>query len=416
PYPEAPAGADIIPPDVVDWVALELLAAPGNPPVRSQSVWLGADGYLRSPGISFVAFPDAAPGPYHIRIRHRNHVSILSSGAITLTSSGEPVLCDLSLPANVYDPAGTADLGNGFCAMMAGDANQDGQVNAADRDFGWRAQAGAKGYLSADFSLDANVFPDDLNHLWRPNSGIILDPRDNARGGITCHLGNPLLQTEGDDVYFSLDVMVSADLAGERMGTGIILLEYNPDVFGNSLINANGLTVSAGELLADGYLDSFNILCKDHQEDILAITFEYTGSGTEGPLLTAYPVCLLELSFRINELSGISGVDFCEDLMQGQQFMADNSTLFDPVGFDNLEYDYLPSPPQDLEIICQDGTINLSWAPVPGCQYNVYSSADPMTGAWTLEAGGLQDPAWTDISQQGMRFYKVASTKVRHGS
>lgn len=413
PYPEAPATVDSIPPDVVDWVLLELLSDPGGPAYLSRSLWLDQNGELRAPGVSLVAFGNVSSGPFHLRVRHRNHLAATSLAAIPLASSGDPPLCDLRLPANVMDSSAAVDLGNGYCALAAGDANRDGSINSLDRDQGWRPQAGRNGYLSGDFDLDGNAFPNDLNAFWRPNQVPVTGFR-NERGPIRFSQSNPELQELGDGVILHLDILASAVIPGNRLGTGMMLMEYNPAVFGEFLVSSAGLSVAPGELLGE-YGSMFQIWVNDRGPKVVAITFEYIGSPDDGPLLSSEPACILELGFRVQQLCGPAGLHFCQELMQGQQYKADNAILFSLVDFEELEQDHLPSPPQNPCLNVADGIALLTWDPVPGCEYSVYTTQDPHGGEWTREAVQLQSEAWVDACPQGRKFYKVVSTKTRTG-
>ncbi len=172
PYPEAPASVGDIPPDVVDWVLMELRATPSGAPLLSKSLWLGTDGYLRSPGISIVALPETPPGPYYVVLRHRNHLALMSLAAFGFSASGPPAELDLTDPANVYGQGGSALVEPGVAALIAGDADANGAVGPSDRNSHWRIQSGSSGYLSADFNLNGTVSPSDLNEFWRQNAGL----------------------------------------------------------------------------------------------------------------------------------------------------------------------------------------------------------------------------------------------------
>ncbi len=172
PYGADPITTDSIPSDVVDWVLMELRATPSGAAVLSKSLWLGADGYLRSPGISIVALPETLPGPYHVVLRHRNHLAMMSAAGFGFSTAGTPAELDLTEPANIYGEGGTALIEPGVAALIAGDADANGAVGPSDRNMHWRPQSGSSGYLSADFNLNGEVAPSDLNNCWRLNTGL----------------------------------------------------------------------------------------------------------------------------------------------------------------------------------------------------------------------------------------------------
>ena len=173
PYSADPATVAAIPADVVDWALMELRSAYNGQPVLSKSLWLGSDGYLRSPGKPYVIMMQTSPGPYYVVLRHRNHLAVMSATPFQFASTGTPPELDLTLLANIYGNGGVAQVASGVVAMIAGDADQSGAVLPSDRNQFWRVQAGLSGYLNADFNLDGNVLPSDLNGYWRVNSGLL---------------------------------------------------------------------------------------------------------------------------------------------------------------------------------------------------------------------------------------------------
>jgi hypothetical protein len=177
---ESPYTADSVtvtamPSDVVDWLLLELRQTYNGTAYRVQSVFLHSDGTITSPGKSFILFNNTSPGTYYVVIRHRNHLAIMSSAAVSVAGSGTFPFYDFSLLSNIYGTGSTVTLDNGLEGMAAGDADMSGVVGQVDRIDFWRIQAGRSGYLSADFNLDGNVFPDDLNKFWRINLGMVSD-------------------------------------------------------------------------------------------------------------------------------------------------------------------------------------------------------------------------------------------------
>lgn len=63
--------------------------------------------------------------------------------------------------------------GDSTFAMIAGDANSDGVIDAVDKNSYWRVQNGTTYEYSknSDFNLDANLDAVDKNSYWRPNNG-----------------------------------------------------------------------------------------------------------------------------------------------------------------------------------------------------------------------------------------------------
>ncbi len=102
--------------------------------VDSVSAWLMPDGSIKdfhSGTNGFVTFANAAPGSYYVVVAHRNHLAVMSSSAVGITTAtplGDHV--DFGDIGQVYG-AGAGD--NGTVAFMwEGNANYDREVNAAD--------------------------------------------------------------------------------------------------------------------------------------------------------------------------------------------------------------------------------------------------------------------------------------------
>lgn len=69
--------------------------------------------------------------------------------------------------------AAAVQLETGVWGMIAGDANQDGVVDAVDKNSYWRVENGTTYDYSknSDFNLDGNLDAVDKNSYWRPNNG-----------------------------------------------------------------------------------------------------------------------------------------------------------------------------------------------------------------------------------------------------
>ncbi len=147
---------------VVDWVWLELLSSADSSNVVATRVGLlHRNGWVTSAdGHSPIDF-SAGAGSYFVRARHRNHLSVTASQAITLGPSVTTL--------DVTDPT-TATFGtdaqkeiNGVRMLWPGDATSDGAVKYVgpynDRDriliaIGASATATVAGYRTEDLNLD----------------------------------------------------------------------------------------------------------------------------------------------------------------------------------------------------------------------------------------------------------------------
>jgi hypothetical protein len=154
-----------IPPGVVDWVLLELRSdSSAGSVVARRAAFMKSNGMVvDTDGTSPVGFRGPVPGPYYLVVRHRNHLAIMSANAVALSASS--ALYDFttgqgqaySTNPGVLDPmiglgtGGTAPFG-----MIAGDANSNRTINAADRT-ATRLGANSSGYRLDDVSLDGNT-------------------------------------------------------------------------------------------------------------------------------------------------------------------------------------------------------------------------------------------------------------------
>jgi len=164
---------------IVDWVFLELRNGANSSMVMSTtSALLQRDGdIVGTDGVSPVCLA-GANGSYHVAVRHRNHVGIMTANPITLSSSSTTVL-DMSTtvtttpgytPINGLHPVDTI---NNRLVLWGGDANSDGRTIFSgpnnDRDFVFFQILGdinntnssfnhiRTGYFQGDTNLDGDV-------------------------------------------------------------------------------------------------------------------------------------------------------------------------------------------------------------------------------------------------------------------
>jgi len=105
PYSEDPVTVSSIPPDVVDWVLIELRTSTTGTATVSKSAFLRNDGrVLDIDGLDKVNFGVTA-GDYFIVVRHRNHLPIMSANLISLPNSST---YDFTLGSGQYYGTGGA--------------------------------------------------------------------------------------------------------------------------------------------------------------------------------------------------------------------------------------------------------------------------------------------------------------------
>ncbi|MBN1480068.1 hypothetical protein JXA70_07345 [candidate division KSB1 bacterium] len=173
PFAQDPRRVSSIPDDIVDWVLLELRSIIAGESLAARSVFLHKDGrLLELDGQSEIIGLSAAPGDYHLIVRHRNHLAAASAAPIALTSNSA-TLYDFTIAKSQYYNADATllDADPVRYGLYAGDADGNGQVQNSDKNDFWRNQTGLAGYHSADFSVNGQVQNDDKNDFWKLNVG-----------------------------------------------------------------------------------------------------------------------------------------------------------------------------------------------------------------------------------------------------
>lgn len=113
---------------IIDWVLVEL-RDPQNPAqiIATRSGLLKADGWITdTDGQSPLRFPGLFMGQYHVAVRHRNHLGIMSEAPLYLGSQTIPI--DFTGPNyGTYGMNAQKEL-NGVRMLWAGDVNRDGAL------------------------------------------------------------------------------------------------------------------------------------------------------------------------------------------------------------------------------------------------------------------------------------------------
>lgn len=103
-------------------------------------------------------------------------VKVESPTAVNSTNATTAVASyDFTQPGAAYTtgPDPMVEVETGVWAMIAGDANGDGAIDATDQNAEWRPNNGQPWDYSigADMNLDGSIDATDLNAFWRPNNG-----------------------------------------------------------------------------------------------------------------------------------------------------------------------------------------------------------------------------------------------------
>lgn len=151
---------------VVDWVVVELrpAATPGQP-MATQCALVQRNGHVvAADGSAFLQF-NAPTGPYHVAVRHRNHLGCMTAAALAL--GGNTITVDFTSPATATYGTDARKMINGQAALWPGHVMQSGQLRYTgagnDREPILQAIGGniptavVAGYRQEDVNLDGLV-------------------------------------------------------------------------------------------------------------------------------------------------------------------------------------------------------------------------------------------------------------------
>ena len=125
--------ADKIPADVVDWVLLEIRTnISSNSVVAKKAAFLDSDGKIVDVnGTNNVTIKNISEGNYYLVIKHRNHLSIMSSNPIHLSENS--ALYDFTIDGSkAYGNDAMIKLDNNLYGMYSGDGDSNGIINIMD--------------------------------------------------------------------------------------------------------------------------------------------------------------------------------------------------------------------------------------------------------------------------------------------
>jgi|SRR5690554_402715 len=146
-----------IPPDVVDWVLIELRqdTSPSSVVAERACFILNSGNIVDLDGISKVRFNNVKPDYYYIIVKHRNHLPVMSSEKIYLSDSS-PVF-DFSVDnSKAYGNSALVKVSNNLFALPAGNGNYDNVINILD----YKCvvdEMETKGYKIGDYDLNGIV-------------------------------------------------------------------------------------------------------------------------------------------------------------------------------------------------------------------------------------------------------------------
>ncbi|MGB1204348.1 MAG: hypothetical protein ACPG5B_01810 [Chitinophagales bacterium] len=157
--------------NAVDWVLVEMRDA-ANPTtiVEQKAVLLYADGTINDNGRVGISFSNLVENAnYHVVVRHRNHLDIMSGNPITVPNEN---IFDFTVSAATTMGGQLTAASDGTYMMYAGDATGEGIITTADLNAILSDISTFNNYTNADCTLDNTVTIGDYG-FYKANSGLI---------------------------------------------------------------------------------------------------------------------------------------------------------------------------------------------------------------------------------------------------
>lgn len=150
-----------IPPEVVDWVLIELRTGTSNATrVARRAAFIRSDGIVAElDGTSPVAMDGIGAGNYYLVLRHRTHLSIMSATPVAVTESSS--VYDFTTSSTMFFGGEAKSLPGARFAMFAGDYSSDGFIDSDDF-IGPDNDNFLSGYRKSDLNMDGFVDSDDF--------------------------------------------------------------------------------------------------------------------------------------------------------------------------------------------------------------------------------------------------------------
>lgn len=165
-------------PDIVDWVLIELRdastasAAVAAASIAKQAGFLLKDGSIVGiDGSSALQFANTIDEQLFLVVWQRNHLGVMSANPLSRVMNTYSYDFTDDISKSYGGTLGFKQLGEGIYGMAGGDGDGDGIIILADNQL-WENEAGRKGYLSSDFSLDAQSNNQDKNDYWQKNTSL----------------------------------------------------------------------------------------------------------------------------------------------------------------------------------------------------------------------------------------------------
>ncbi|MCS7177367.1 MAG: hypothetical protein NZ960_07135 [Candidatus Kapabacteria bacterium] len=160
-----------LPDSVVDWVVVELRTLLTGGARYYRTAFVRRDGRVVDlDGKSPITLPGIESGAYYVAIHHRNHLAIITAEPVEIApETQQQVLAMTEDPSRILGGAGALRAlrynGRTVWAMISGDVNGDGRVDAEDLQL-LQLWQHAEGYVNADTDLSGIVTTRDFNVGW----------------------------------------------------------------------------------------------------------------------------------------------------------------------------------------------------------------------------------------------------------
>lgn len=170
-----------IPSNVVDWVLVEMRS--GTPSLSAQNtviietkagLLLNSGEVVNTDGVSPLPFQNIEEGAsYHICIRHRNHLDVISSESVVASNE---IIYDFTTAADkAFGEQQLKELDLGTYGLFASDFNQDGLIQSTDYDLWFTLPALLNVYSNIDANLDGVIQATDYDS-WFANKAKVGAP------------------------------------------------------------------------------------------------------------------------------------------------------------------------------------------------------------------------------------------------
>ena len=156
---------------IVDWVLLELRDKnDASNVITSRAALIQKDGDIVDvDGESSVIF-NATPDDYYLVVQHRNHLGVMSSSTISLSTTAITYDFTTSFANTTGANNGILDLGDGYFALYSGDADVNGQVQNTDISK-ILLIIGTAGYMPEDLNMNGQIQNTDIQNKLYPYVG-----------------------------------------------------------------------------------------------------------------------------------------------------------------------------------------------------------------------------------------------------